>query len=356
MRVAEAEAEASLPAKLRRILAKFDLTRLCRGARAPIKMHLGGNLGYTTIHPLFVRLVAQALKDAGGKPFVVEGSFDAVAHAAARGYTPETIGCPIVAAGGPYDSHWVARKVDFPGLEEIQVFGAIWDAPCLVNLAHVKGHGACAYAGACKNISMGCVTSATRSRLHQLEGRIDWIRERCNGCGMCVKACDQGAITLDARTKSVRIFFHNCRFCRHCINACPRKALTVRAVDGFRRFQEGLALTTKTILDSFEPSRVLHLNILTNIGMLCDCWQFSGPSIVPDIGILASQDLVAVETASLDAIRRKNFIPGTLIGRRRLGPGRHLLQQIHGKDPFLQLRALEGQGVGQSRYKIIEVQ
>jgi uncharacterized Fe-S center protein len=131
--------------------------------------------------------------------------------------------------------------------------------------------------------------------------------------------------------------------------------LTVSDVDGFRQFQEALAMTTKTILDSFDPARVLHINLLTNISMLCDCWGFSGPGIVPDIGVLASHDMVAMETASLNAIQRKNFIPGTLIGRRKLGKGRHLLQQIHGKDPFIQLQSLEKHGVGQSRYKVIEV-
>ncbi len=355
MHLKEAEARESLPAKLQRILAKFDLSRLCRKDRVPIKMHLGGDLGYTTIHPLLVRILVQAIKDVGGKPFVVDGCFEPVAQAAARGYTQETLGCPIVSAGGPYDSHWVSRKIDFPGLEDIQVFGVIWDAPCLINLSHVKGHGNCAYAGACKNIAMGCVAPLTRAKIHELSGRIVWHKERCTACGLCVKACDTGAISMNARTKAIEIFWHDCRFCAHCVNACPHEALTIRDEDGARNFQEGMAVTTKTILDSYEPSRVLHINILTNISQLCDCWGFSGPSIVPDIGILASHDMVAVEIASLKAIQRKNFIPGTLIGRRKLGAGRHLLQQIHGKDPFAQLKCLERNGVGQSRYKNIEV-
>lgn len=353
--MAEASAKASLPAKLQRILAKCNLPRICRNDRVPIKMHLGGGLGYTTLHPVFVRVVVQAVKDAGGRPFVVDGCFDPVVQAAARGYTQETLGCPIVSAGGPYDSHWVARKTDFPGLPEIRVFGVIWDAPCLINLSHVKGHGNCAYGGACKNIAMGCVTPATRSVIHALCGRIAWNKARCNACGLCVKVCDTGAISIAAGTKAVSVFHHDCRFCGHCVNACPRKALTVREQDGFRNFQAAMAATTKAILDSFDPARVLHVNVLTNIGMYCDCWGFSGPSVVPDIGVLASRDMVAVETASLKAIRRDRFIRGTLMGRRKLGPGRHLLQQIHGKDPFVQIKALESHGVGRSSYRVVEV-
>jgi len=89
--------------------------------------------------------------------------------------------------------------------------------------------------------------------------------------------------------------------------------------------------------------------------MLCDCWGMSSPSIVPDIGVMASRDMVAIETATLKAIETRHFIPGSLIGNRRLMKGRHLLERIHGKDPFLQIRALERHGVGQSRYRLVEV-
>lgn len=353
--VAYANSEATLPAKLKRILEKVDLPRLCRRKWVPIKMHLGGELGYTTIHPVFVRVVVQAIKAAGGKPLVVDGVFNTIATAAQRGYTAETLGCPIVSAGGPYDSHLVRRKVDFPGLDEISVFGLIWDAPALINLAHVKGHGNCGYAGACKNIAMGCVNQPTRKRLHGLSGTIDWLDDRCRLCGLCVKACDTGAISLNRKKKKIEFFWHDCRFCTHCITACPYQALSPKGVSGFRRFQQAMALTTKTILDSFEEKRVLHINLLTNISMLCDCWGMSSPNIVPDIGVMVSSDLVAIETASLKAIKARLFLPGSLIGNRRLTKGRHLLEQIHGKDPFLQIQALERLGVGSSSYRLIDV-
>ncbi len=344
-----------MPAKLQRMLAAFDLAHLSQGAWVPIKMHLGGGLGYTTIHPLLVRTVVQAVKAAGGRPFVVDGYFDAVNEAAARGYTSESLGCPIVAAGGPYGTHLVRIKAGLRTLDEIAVFGAIHDAPCLINLSHVKGHGACGYGGACKNIAMGCVDGPTRAKIHALEGGIEWIAERCIFCGRCVKACDTGAATMDRNERKVSIFFHHCRFCRHCVAACPKDAMIVVEKDGFKHFQEGMALTTRLILDTFDPSRVLHINVLTNISMFCDCWGMSTPSIVPDIGIMASQDMVAVETASLDAIKSERFIPGSLIGNRKLGRGRHLLEKIHGKDPFVQVRALERRGVGHADYQLVDV-
>lgn len=353
--VARPGADATLPAKFARILRKFNLKRICQGARVPIKMHLGGGLGYTTIHPVFVRVLVQALKDAGGKPFLVDGGFGTIASAPDRGYTPETVGCPIVAAGGPYDSHVVTRKVRHRRLKELRIFGAIWDAPCLINFSHVKGHGDCGHGGACKNIAMGCVDGRTRGALHSLEGGIDWAAEKCSFCGRCVKACDTGAVHLDKKKKKLSIFFHHCRYCRHCVLACPQGALVMRDPNQFKRFQEGMALATKTVLGSFEPSRVLHVNLLTDITMFCDCWGMTTPNLVPDIGVMASHDIVALETASLDAIRAEDFLPGSTIAGRTLGEGEHLWEKIHGKDPFVQVRALERRRVGTSRYKLVEV-
>ena len=353
--VARPEGSATLPAKLERMLGRFDLKHLCQGQAVPIKMHLGGHLGYSTIHPLLVRMVVKAVKAAGGKPFVVEAGFGAVSSAADRGYTAETLGCPIVAAGGPYDSYVVERDIGFHQLDKARIYGTIWDAPCLINLSHVKGHGACGYGGACKNIAMGCVDAKTRTKIHALEGGIVWNKAKCVFCGRCVKACDTQAIKLDPKAKSLGIFFHNCRFCRHCVAACPEKALTVDDRSGFTNFQEGMALATREVLGSFKPGRVLHINVLTQITMFCDCWGITTPSLVPDIGIMGSVDMVAIETACLDAIKAENLIPGTLIGKIKLRKGGHLFEKIHGKDPWIQVQALERHGLGTQRYAIEEV-
>jgi len=355
VKVSKPEADATLPAKLGRILDKLNLKKLCGEDWVPIKMHLGGGLGYTTAHPVFVRTIVEAVKKAGGKPFVVDGYFDTIASAASRGYTQETLGCPLVSAGGVYNSHLVSKKIGYQSYDEAKIFGAIWDAPCLINFSHVKGHGACAYGGACKNIAMGCVDGPTRHKIHHLEGGIEWSKAKCVFCGRCVKACDTGAISMDKKAKELEIFFHHCRYCRHCVSACPREALILNDAKGFKHFQEGMALTTKAVLEKFPPERLLHVNLLTNLTMFCDCWGMSSQAIVPDIGVMASHDIVAIEKASLDMIKEEDFIEGSLIGGRKLGKGGHLLEKIHGKDPMVQVKALERHGLGSMSYKIEEV-
>ncbi len=71
--VTKPSAPSTLPGKLQRILRKCNLPKLCSGDWVPVKMHLGGGLGYSTVHPLLVRMVTEAVRDAGGKPIVVDG-------------------------------------------------------------------------------------------------------------------------------------------------------------------------------------------------------------------------------------------------------------------------------------------
>jgi len=59
------DADATLPAKFSRLLNSVPLSEVVKGRTVAIKMHLGGNLGYTTVHPLFVRILIDALKNAG---------------------------------------------------------------------------------------------------------------------------------------------------------------------------------------------------------------------------------------------------------------------------------------------------
>ena len=102
---------------------------------------------------------------------------------------------------------------------------------------------------------------------------------------------------------------------------------------------------------------MLYLNQLMNITMVCDCCGFSMASLVPDIGILASRDIVAVERASLDLINKSRQLnPNGLVEGKKLRPGKHLFQKIHGKDPYVMSDIMAGMGLGQKNYSLVEIE
>jgi len=104
---------ASLPAKFKRMLAEYPLKEMFEGKSVAIKMHLGFILGYTTIPPLFVKILGEAIREAGGKPFVTDATM-AIATASDRGYTAEVLGMPVVGAGGMNEKYFRQRSNGFP--------------------------------------------------------------------------------------------------------------------------------------------------------------------------------------------------------------------------------------------------
>ena len=347
------EAAATLPAKFERMLDKFPLKGMVEGKTVALKMHLGGDIVTTTIHPVYVGILVKKLQEAGGEVFITD-SPHSVRDAKKRGYTQESLGAPLISVSGYRDKYYYRKKVSFQTLKEIRVVGEIHDADFMVNLSHVKGHGHCAYGGACKNIAMGCVTGKTKMDIHAIGWGLKWNEELCTHCELCIGACRYGANRFTKENR-YEIEYHDCVFCQHCVNACPEGAIEMD-MSGYVGFQEAMALSTDVVLKTFKPGSVLYINFLTDISYICDCWGFSFPSLVPDIGIMMSEDIVAIETASLKAIKTENFIEGTLPKGRKLMKGKHLLEKIHHKDPFIQVNALERRGLGKKRYRFIEVE
>ena len=344
--------DATLPAILDRMLKKWDFKGRFHRKKVAIKMHLGGGLGYSTIHPFLVARVVKAVKDAGGDPFITDTPW-AVNGAWQRGYTQEVVGAPLAAVAGPSDKYVYVRKVGYRSLKTVRLAGAIVDADALIVLSHGKGHGHSGFGGAIKNIAMGCVDSWTRGQIHRLmSATFKWHSDRCTGCMLCRDNCPNKAITYSDKT--ISIFDHHCKYCMHCTRACPKGALTIDE-SGYRYFQHGMAVTVREVLKTFPKNAVLYITALLNVTPFCDCWGFTTPSIVPDIGIVAGDDIVAVETAALDLIQAENFIAGSLphpLQRRGAG---HLLQQIHGKDPYIQVDECAKLRLGARKYKLVEV-
>ena len=344
--------QETLPVKMQKILRKMKVDEMVEDKSVAVKMHLGKNFGYSTIHPLFVKLLVDEINK--GNPeqvFVTDLNFD-VAEASNRGYTQEVLGAPLYPVAGIFDKYFYSEEIGFKKLNEVEIAGLIHDVDVIINLSHVKGHGCCAYGGACKNIAMGCVTGSTRGQIHSLEGGIKWDEEKCTYCKKCLQECRYDANSFE--DGKYKINFHNCTYCQHCVKMCPEEALQLTE-DNFDDFQEGMAITTKTVLDTFDKENILHINVMTDITYLCDCWGQTTPSLVPDIGIAASKDMVAIEKACLDMIDEEDLLPNSLPEGYELTEGNHLFEKIHGRDPYIQVEYLEQKGLGTQDYNIKEI-
>jgi len=352
-RVREMIPDKTLPAKFQRLLRKLDLASTVKGRRVAVKMHFGGSMGYTTLPPLFVRLLVQECKQAGAASVTVMDN--QTWGALARGYTPEVIGAPIVQCEGASGKYLYRKKIGFKTLKSVEFGGNAWDAEAFIDLSHFKAHGECGFGGAIKNIAMGCVNQRTRAAIHRLEGGIVWDREKCIHCQKCIQQCPNKANRFDAKGNYL-ILYHHCTFCQHCILVCPKGALKLDKED-FDTFQEGLARVAAAFLKHFKPDRVLFINVLLDITIYCDCWGLSSPALVPDIGILAGRSIVAVEQASLDKIKVSKLMPeGLPIGRKLARRTGHLFYRIHAKDPYVQVRKMAALGFGPTGYRIIKVE
>ncbi|MBQ9121304.1 MAG: DUF362 domain-containing protein [Clostridia bacterium] len=345
------EASQTLPEKFSRLLRASGLAEKISGKKVAIKMHVGQGVSYSTIPPVFVRKLVSFIKDNGGECFVTD-HYVLPRHPEERGYTESNLGCPVLDDCGYFGKYFYTKEVNYKGLRHIDIAGLIHDADFLIDFSHVKGHGSCGFGGACKNIAMGCVTDRTRHELHALEGGLVWNEAACIHCEKCLPACNHHANHF--KDGKYKVNYHNCTMCQHCIKVCPVGALSLDSHD-YADFQMGMAVCTKTVVDTFAPGNVYYINLLTQITALCDCWGMTTPSLVPDIGILAGDDIVAVERASVDAIKLEDLIPvGIPAGIELSGHG-HLFEQLHGKNPYVQLDALEQMGLGSQEYETVVI-
>ena len=360
-RQARLEAKETLPAKLDLILDRLKLRERVKDETVVIKMHTGTNIGYSTVHPVFVRKVVQAVKEGGGRPYVADVTWDAKG-AEERGYSSETLGCPVYAAAGPDDKYCYAHERPFKNIKEWRVAGLIQDATFLVNLAHAKGHPSCGYGGVFKNLALGCMVGSTRSAMHDtMQFDQYWFADRCPDDAArkrIVASCPHAALVEDKdNPRELHLHPEQCNQCGRCLRAAPAGSLKIDTVN-FHAFQEALAISTSLSLGTFAKGKAVHLVLANQITPVCDCFGFTSMPILPDAGIFGSDDIVALEQAVLDATGRlpliEENIPTSMEVHTREG---HPLRWLHGpfKDPYLVVHYGEKLGLGTREYEMVDV-
>jgi uncharacterized Fe-S center protein len=229
-------------------------------------------------------------------------------------------------------------------LDKIKIAEKIFNADSLIVLSHVKGHALSGFGGSIKNVAMGCVVKESKAAQHRVNRPLIDI-SRCTGCGQCVEVCSFEALSL-VEEKMVRDD-EKCMNCSHCLYLCPEGVYSLPP-QAQERFQVSLAHAAAGVLSRFQ-SKVAFINFVQDVTRLCDCATPSGSLVVPDIGILASIDVVAVDRASLDLIAR-----GKPIGKYASINSPDILGKINGTDSLIQIRTAQELGLGNMAYELKE--
>jgi uncharacterized protein len=360
-RQARLDAKETLPAKLDLILDQLHLRDRVKGETVAIKMHTGNNIGYSTVHPVFVRKIVQAVKSGDGKPFVADINWD-VRGAEERGYSLETLGCPVYPAAGPDEKYFYRHEHAYKNIREWQVAGMIQDATFLINLAHAKGHPSCGYGGAFKNLALGCMAGDTRSAMHDaMHFDRYWFADKCPDEAArkrIVEVCPHNAIVVDKHDPNeLHLHPEQCNQCGRCLHVAPPASLMIDSVN-FHAFQEACAISTSITLSTFAAGKATHIVLATHMTPVCDCFGFTSMPILPDAGIFGSDDIVAVDQAVLDVTARTRLIeeniPRAMEVHTREG---HPLRWLHGplKDPYKVTEYGEAMGLGSRDYELVDV-
>lgn len=363
-RVRKWKYDESMPGKLERLLKDIDLSKYFEPKEwVAVKTHFGSEGAHRIVRPVFLRKVVDALNITAAKPFVTDTvrikGLDYLEVANQNGINHLSVGAPVVLADGLYGNDNVMVKAG-EILGEIAVATLIYDVSAMVVCSHVKGHIQAGYAGAVKNLAMGAVSASHRhcgwkcgrGAMHTIgEGKLIWDEEKCTLCYQC-----QGICPLDCISFKDNKFTYDgekCWRCGRCTRVCPEGNLTLPSDD--KLFMKSLSEAAKAVLSTFKPDKVIYINFLTEIQPECDCMPAAEVPVIQDIGILISDDIVAVEQASIDMLLRSKPLPASLAEDEKITDGQDILLNLHKKPYILQVEEAEMLGLGSRDYQLQEI-
>ena len=356
----------SLTEKLQRLIKKAGITDIdMDGKFVAIKMHFGelGNLSY--LRPNYAKAVADVVKECGGKPFLTDcntlypGSRkNALEHldcANINGFNTITTGCQIIIGDGLRGTDDITVPVrNGEYCKEAYIGRAVMDADIFISLTHFKGHESTGFGGAIKNIGMGCGSRAGKMQQHN-SGKPIVHDDLCRGCRRCAKECSSDAITYE-NGKAV-INQDICKGCGRYIGACVFDAIENQNWNANEILGRKMAEYSQAVCDG-RPT--FHISLVRDISPNCDCHGENDAPILPDVGIFASFDPVALDQACVDACLHATPMPNSQLSDNLADPHWH-----HHHDNFLDsnpnvrwketLEHAEKIGLGTREYELIQM-
>lgn len=317
-----------LPTKLKKLIKRAGIGEIdMDGKFVAIKMHFGelGNISF--LRPNYARAVADVVKELGGRPFLTDcntmypGSRkNALEHlecAWENGFTPLTVGCPILIGDGLKGTDDI--EIPVAGGEYIKtakIGRAVMDADVFISLTHFKGHESTGFGGAIKNIGMGCGSRAGKTEQHS-SGKPYIDPAICRGCRKCQKECANNGLVFDDASRKMTINVDGCVGCGRCLGACNFDAIQFSCDNANELLNCRMAEYAKAIVDG-RPC--FHISLIVDVSPNCDCHSENDVPILPNIGMFASTDPLALDQACVDACLAATPMPGSQLARHLADP------------------------------------
>ena len=255
-----------------------------------------------------------------------------------HGFTQEATGIPVFIGDGLIGRDEEEIPLNLRRIKSAKIASALINSDGLLCLSHFTGHMLTGFGGAIKNLGMGCASRA--GKLEQHSDVHPWVNPKvCKNCGICLDYCPTQAVVQ--KEGSVSIIEEKCIGCGECLVVCTVGAVKMRWDADSERVQEKMAEYAYSLKQKFR-GKIGFINFLLGITKDCDCMDKSESAIIEDIGILGSEDPVAIDKASADLVNSKS--------------GRDLLRALSELDWSVQLKHGEEIGLGTTEYELIEIE
>ncbi len=304
-----ARGEGGLLGKLEKLLKRAGIERInFKDQFTAIKIHFGepGNLAY--LRPNFAAKVGEILRGLGAKPFLTDcntlysgrraNAVDHLQSAMENGYNPISAGMQVIIADGLKGTNYREIEVDGEYCKAPKIGAALADADIIISMNHFKGHEMAGFGGALKNLGMGGGAVPGKLEMHSsAQPKIDL--DNCVGCGVCERNCAHDAVHVNKQTHKAEINYDNCVGCGQCVALCQFDGAVVSGYNTSTELNCKIAEYAKAVLKG-KPN--FHISFIMNVSPECDCWNRNDAAFVPDLGIAASFDPVALDKACADLV------------------------------------------------------
>ncbi len=311
--------QENLLQKLRRLMITAGMKEIdFTGKYAAIKIHFGeyGNLAF--LRPNYAKVMADLVKECGGKPFLTDcntlyvgsrkNALDHIETAYLNGFHPYATGCHVLIGDGLKGTDETLVPINGEYVKEAKIGAAVMDADILLSLTHFKGHEMAGFGGALKNIGMGCGSRAGKMEMHNDGKPVVADPDGCIGCGSCQRICAHEAPIIE--NGKARIDHDRCVGCGRCLAVCPKDVIQPSSGSSVKSLNCKMAEYSLAVCKG-RPH--FHVSLICDVSPNCDCHPENDIPIIPDVGMFASFDPVALDVACADAVNQMPVIDGSVL-------------------------------------------